>query len=205
MHHKSLLALQPGVSLSELKSNVSPTRSWSSSGQTLGGSSACSSSNPIDKPKTKVSSQSNVVNLISDDEDDSQTEEDEAIPKATFKTKSQSDESDPVAGWAYIGSHNFTPAAWGNLSGSSSSIKMSQKNWELGAVIPVRKSDLDEKNSTSLARSAITYRRDYQAYGPNDHPWVSFMKVLCERVFSCHAYFHSLLFSFSAINSNLQR
>lgn len=22
-------------------------------------------------------------------------------------------------GWAYIGSHNFTPSAWGNLSGSS--------------------------------------------------------------------------------------
>ena len=22
-------------------------------------------------------------------------------------------------GWAYVGSHNFTPSAWGNLSGSS--------------------------------------------------------------------------------------
>lgn len=26
---------------------------------------------------------------------------------------------DPGAGWAYVGSHNFTPSAWGTLSGSS--------------------------------------------------------------------------------------
>lgn len=26
---------------------------------------------------------------------------------------------DGSIGWAYIGSHNFTPSAWGNLSGSS--------------------------------------------------------------------------------------
>lgn len=25
----------------------------------------------------------------------------------------------PALGWAYIGSHNFTPSAWGNLSGTS--------------------------------------------------------------------------------------
>lgn len=24
----------------------------------------------------------------------------------------------PAIGWAYVGSHNFTPSAWGNLSGS---------------------------------------------------------------------------------------
>jgi len=26
---------------------------------------------------------------------------------------------EPGVGWAYIGSHNFTPSAWGTLSGSS--------------------------------------------------------------------------------------
>lgn len=25
---------------------------------------------------------------------------------------------EPVVGWAYVGSHNFTSSAWGNLSGS---------------------------------------------------------------------------------------
>ena len=28
-------------------------------------------------------------------------------------------EVEPAIGWAYIGSHNFTPSAWGNLSGSA--------------------------------------------------------------------------------------
>jgi len=44
-----------------------------------------------------------------------------------FDTDSDTDaEDDDVVeinngsvGWAYIGSHNFTPSAWGNLSGSS--------------------------------------------------------------------------------------
>lgn len=26
---------------------------------------------------------------------------------------------DETVGWAYVGSHNFTPSAWGTLSGSS--------------------------------------------------------------------------------------
>jgi tyrosyl-DNA phosphodiesterase-1 len=26
---------------------------------------------------------------------------------------------EPAIGWAYIGSHNFTPSAWGTLSGSA--------------------------------------------------------------------------------------
>jgi len=26
---------------------------------------------------------------------------------------------DPAVGWVYVGSHNFTPSAWGTLSGSS--------------------------------------------------------------------------------------
>ena len=25
----------------------------------------------------------------------------------------------PAVGWAYVGSHNFTPSAWGTLSGSA--------------------------------------------------------------------------------------
>lgn len=26
---------------------------------------------------------------------------------------------EPAQGWAYVGSHNFTPSAWGTLSGSA--------------------------------------------------------------------------------------
>jgi len=35
-------------------------------------------------------------------------------------TETDSDDEivDDTVGWAYVGSHNFTPSAWGNLSGS---------------------------------------------------------------------------------------
>lgn len=47
-----------------------------------------------------------------------------------FDTPSEADTDDEVVevapphqsdaiGWAYVGSHNFTPSAWGTLSGSS--------------------------------------------------------------------------------------
>lgn len=43
-------------------------------------------------------------------EESSETEDD---------TDDEIEEVEPAAGWAYVGSHNFTPSAWGTLSGSS--------------------------------------------------------------------------------------
>lgn len=34
----------------------------------------------------------------------------------------------PAIGWAYVGSHNFTPSAWGTLSGSSFNPILNVKN-----------------------------------------------------------------------------
>ena len=34
----------------------------------------------------------------------------------------------PAAGWAYVGSHNFTPSAWGTLSGSAFSPVLNVRN-----------------------------------------------------------------------------
>lgn len=47
--------------------------------------------------------------------------------KNDFDSDTESDTEDDdiveikeaTVGWAYVGSHNFTPSAWGNLSGSS--------------------------------------------------------------------------------------
>ena len=47
-----------------------------------------------------------------DDSEDSDTSDVEVLD-ADGKT-----EAKPIA-WAYVGSHNFTPSAWGNVSGSS--------------------------------------------------------------------------------------
>lgn len=53
-----------------------------------------------DKGKSKVI-------VISDSETESESDVPENAPKA---------QKEPI-GWAYVGSHNFTPSAWGTLSG----------------------------------------------------------------------------------------
>jgi len=38
----------------------------------------------------------------------------------TSDTESEESEIvEPAVGWVYVGSHNFTPSAWGTLSGSA--------------------------------------------------------------------------------------
>jgi hypothetical protein len=48
----------------------------------------------------------------SDSETESESDSEVKIIEPKKKTES-------VGGWAYVGSHNFTPSAWGNLSGSA--------------------------------------------------------------------------------------
>ncbi|KAF9258761.1 phospholipase D/nuclease [Marasmius fiardii PR-910] len=48
-------------------------------------------------------------------------------------------------GWAYMGSHNFTPSAWGTLSGSGFNPIMNIRNYELGIVFPLKsKADVEK-------------------------------------------------------------
>ncbi|KZT19086.1 phospholipase D/nuclease [Neolentinus lepideus HHB14362 ss-1] len=49
-----------------------------------------------------------------------------------------SDAKKDYAGWAYVGSHNFTPSAWGTLSGSAFNPILNITNYELGIVFPLR-------------------------------------------------------------------
>ena len=89
---------------------------------------------------------------------------------------------EPFVGWAYIGSHNFTPSAWGTLSGSnvnpvlnasalyllldiSSHILVQCSNYELGVVIPLR----DHEEADRIA----CFERPPRKYQPDtDVPWV---------------------------------
>jgi len=99
------------------------------------------------------------------------------------------DESD-LMGYAYLGSHNFTPSAWGTLSGSgftpilnvrmrclcTITIKYSPRqvtNYELGIVLPLRdEADVDR---------VVCYDRPPRRYGPRDRPWVSVLRQ-CSRL-----------------------
>jgi len=71
---------------------------------------------------------------------------------------------EPAQGWAYIGSHNFTPSAWGTLSGSSFSPTLNISNYEIGVVFLLK--DSDEANRVAC------FQRPPRRYSPKDEPWI---------------------------------
>ncbi|KAK0455791.1 tyrosyl-DNA phosphodiesterase-domain-containing protein [Desarmillaria tabescens] len=77
-----------------------------------------------------------IIGLLSDkaiDVDDSETED------------SDIEEIDAPIGWGYLGSHNFTPSAWGTLSGSAFRPVLNIKNYEIGIVFPIKNEEALEK------------------------------------------------------------
>jgi len=71
---------------------------------------------------------------------------------------------EPAAGWAYMGSHNFTPSAWGTLSGSSFNPILNISNYELGVVFLLK----DEKDADRVA----CFQRPPKKYTSKDEPWI---------------------------------
>ncbi len=96
--------------------------------------------------------------------------------------------SKPLVGWVYVGSHNFTPSAWGTLSGSgfNPTLNVSARhgvdddghrrlmrpcrlyqitNYELGILLPL--------HSQEEADSVACWERPPQKYAiGRDGPWV---------------------------------
>ncbi|KAG8826153.1 hypothetical protein FRC17_008354 [Serendipita sp. 399] len=94
------------------------------------------------------------------EDDDTEEDEDEEIQ-----------EIEPnAAGWLHVGSHNFTPSAWGNLSGSSFTPIMNITNYELGVLIPLsEKLTVAEQQANDLA----CWKRPPRKYdlSKGDKPW----------------------------------
>ncbi|KAG8215114.1 tyrosyl-DNA phosphodiesterase-domain-containing protein [Butyriboletus roseoflavus] len=88
------------------------------------------------------------------------------------ETESESDvlenasevQKEPI-GWAYIGSHNFTPSAWGTLSGSGFNPTLNVVNYELGIVFPLYE-EKDVKRVSCFKRPPRKY-----VLG-EDRPWI---------------------------------
>ncbi|KAG8970149.1 hypothetical protein FRC03_011167 [Tulasnella sp. 419] len=73
-----------------------------------------------------------------------------------------------VGGWCYIGSHNFTPSAWGNLSGTSSDPVMNVTNYELGIMFALSPVETDV-----AACKVATWERPPRKYLlGKDVPWM---------------------------------
>ncbi|KZT57698.1 phospholipase D/nuclease [Calocera cornea HHB12733] len=108
----------------------------------------------------------------------SQTAAQKAKAKASAKNKlkvpepesdtepelSDAEDTRQLAGWLYIGSHNFSMAAWGSVSGTVSKPKLWISNFELGIVLPVRE-------ETCLDR-VVPWERPAPEYGEKDVPWM---------------------------------
>jgi len=69
-----------------------------------------------------------------------------------------------LAGYAYVGSHNFTPSAWGRLSGTGFNPILDVTNYELGIVCSLKdEADIDR---------VMCYERPPRRYGARDRPWI---------------------------------
>jgi hypothetical protein len=158
MHHKLILALQPGVHFES--SDRSASAFASGSGRTLGQAPA--------KDGDALHTESEA--------------EDEAAAKkrrveAKDRVLEERRRAEP-AGWLYVGSANFTVAAWGTITlGADNAptvrvaaggdlppltpLQMTQLlNHELGVVIPIARADLSAAKP-SLARDALAFVRAY--------------------------------------------
>ncbi|KAK7045945.1 hypothetical protein VNI00_006940 [Paramarasmius palmivorus] len=90
------------------------------------------------------------------EQEDSETEDD---------SDSDIEVIESAIGWAYIGSHNFTPSAWGTLSGSSFNPVMNIRNYELGVVFPL-------KTKQDLERAAAWERPPENYKSKGKEPWI---------------------------------
>ncbi|KDQ19959.1 hypothetical protein BOTBODRAFT_152571 [Botryobasidium botryosum FD-172 SS1] len=84
------------------------------------------------------------------------------------KAKDDDEIESQVGGWCYVGSHNFTPSAWGTLSGDSFSPIMNITNYELGVLFPLPAEDTERAASdvACFVRPPRAYVRD------GDEPWM---------------------------------
>ncbi|KAN0079823.1 Tyrosyl-DNA phosphodiesterase domain containing protein [Tylopilus felleus] len=102
-----------------------------------------------DKGKSKV------IVISSDSETESESDAPDNIPEA---------QKEPI-GWAYVGSHNFTPSAWGTLSGSAFNPTLNVVNYELGIVLPL----FEEKD----VKQVSCFKRPPRKYVlGEDRPWI---------------------------------
>nr|XP_018262379.1 uncharacterized protein I303_05396 [Kwoniella dejecticola CBS 10117]OBR84537.1 hypothetical protein I303_05396 [Kwoniella dejecticola CBS 10117] len=88
-----------------------------------------------------------------------------STPKKSVKRKVD-ELKDDVGGWVYVGSHNFSSAAWGNINVKKNPPTESINNYEIGIVFP-----LDRSNARAAADRIAPYKRPALRYTAGDVPW----------------------------------
>ncbi|GAA6000898.1 hypothetical protein JCM10207_004710 [Rhodosporidiobolus poonsookiae] len=90
---------------------------------------------------------------------------------ALHKYSSNAPSSSPQKheGWIYVGSHNFTGAAWGRPENGSGGPQITLNNYELGVLLPLRANSAEELER--LATETVTYKRSLVRYSASEQPW----------------------------------
>ncbi|KAL8279939.1 hypothetical protein RQP46_007789 [Phenoliferia psychrophenolica] len=84
-------------------------------------------------------------------------------PDATSPPGSKSE------GYIYVGSHNFTPSAWGTLMYTTSGPGITIPNYEMGVIVPLKGDTIAEIEKDATERAS--FQRPLHPYGPDDVPW----------------------------------
>ncbi|PFH50374.1 hypothetical protein AMATHDRAFT_145281 [Amanita thiersii Skay4041] len=79
-----------------------------------------------------------------------------------------------AVGWAYVGSHNFTNAAWGTLSGSGFDPVLNIYNYELGVVFPLK--------DVQQVEQVACWERPPRKYNSRDEPWIQEESIYHQQV-----------------------
>ncbi|WVN85061.1 uncharacterized protein L203_100203 [Cryptococcus depauperatus CBS 7841] len=109
---------------------------------------------------------SKIIVAIFDPENQSLGSSSESTSLGKRKLLVSENDDNQVGGWIYMGSHNFSPAAWGTLDLKKSPPSVHIRNFELGIVFP-----LDRKNVRAAADKIVPYVRPPRKYTAEDEPW----------------------------------
>ncbi|KAF8154246.1 tyrosyl-DNA phosphodiesterase-domain-containing protein [Crassisporium funariophilum] len=105
-----------------------------------------------------------IIALLNDNPFSSGNTKPEFISDTEDETDDDIEVIEPAVGWAYIGSHNFTPSAWGTLSGSSFNPILNITNYEVGVIFLLK----DAKEADRVA----CFQRPPKKYASKDEPWI---------------------------------
>ncbi|WWC70762.1 uncharacterized protein I206_104713 [Kwoniella pini CBS 10737] len=88
-----------------------------------------------------------------------------STPMKSVKRKAD-EMKDDVGGWVYVGSHNFSIAAWGTVDVKKNPPTCTIKNYEIGIVFP-----LERGTARAIADKIAPYKRPAVRYTAGDVPW----------------------------------
>ncbi|GMK53628.1 hypothetical protein CspeluHIS016_0102140 [Cutaneotrichosporon spelunceum] len=82
------------------------------------------------------------------------------------KADEMTTENEGVGGWVYVGSHNFSPSAWGTVNFKNSPPTLNINNYELGIIFP-----LPRDRAETVANCIAAHKRPPRPYSKHDEPW----------------------------------